>query len=357
MILSVVTQAERYGLAHKIEIVVSDNASTDNTEAVIKEIQAETQVPVRYHRNDDNLGAITNIIKTLELSRGHYWMLYGDDDAMVDGALPLILDAFREHPGTVTFLFEQQGGITKLSDSGAPATLTVSEAARQHFYYIGNAGVFAIKVDDAQAQLARWGFERFQTCWPQTQLAFAAMSASKLPRPVVAVPIESSTSPHHGGNTVYTSWYIWETTFYSLYRAALDLRSLAGTAFFAAACSHIFSLKRVLRTARDVALYATFFDLPQDIAQAREGTRNSLVHARGRALLPLILMWLVVVTPRALKVPALYSLIILGNPTRAANSVRQLRQSARTHKARRLEALKPGGERPRVYTSQDLGGA
>ena len=210
----------RYGLIHEIELVVSDNASTDDTEAVVKGIQAQTLVPILYHRNDANLGAIRNIIRTLELSSGQYWMLYGDDDVMVDGSLPPILDAFREHPGVSTFLFEQYDGTTKLSESADLISLTVSEAARQHFYYLGNAGVFAIKTDDAQRQLARWGFKRFQTCWPETQLAFAVMSASKLERPLLAVPITSSASPHHLGNTVYTSWYIWETTFYSLYRAA-----------------------------------------------------------------------------------------------------------------------------------------
>lgn len=355
MVLSVTTQAERYGLVSDVEVVISDNASTDDTPSVVADLQAQTPVRINYHRNDVNLGAIKNIVKTLELSCGHYWMLYGDDDLMVDGALPLILNALRGHPEATLFIFEQEGGIIKLSPTGGPALLSIAEAARQHLYYIGNAGVFAVRTNDAQAQLARYGLERFTgTCWPQTQLAFAALALNQQPTPVLAVPIASSRSPYHGGNTIYTSWYLWETTFFALYRAALDLRSITGHAFFEAACAHLFSPRRVLRTARDVALYATFYDLPDDVAQFRRAAWRSLAYARGRALVPLMLMWLIAVAPRTLKMLCLYAVMWVRHPRQARSRFRRLHESIRAHKSRRLGASKGGVEQPRVYTSGDL---
>src|SRR5438552_13258444 len=135
MVLSVITQAERYGLTNEVEVVISDNASTDDTQSVVAELQAHTQVGIKYHRNEANLGAIKNIVQTLELSSGRYWMLYGDDDLMVDGALPRILDTLRAHPETSVFIFEQEGGLTSLSPTEEPVPLSIAEVARRHFYY------------------------------------------------------------------------------------------------------------------------------------------------------------------------------------------------------------------------------
>jgi glycosyltransferase involved in cell wall biosynthesis len=354
MVLSVTTQAVRYGLENDVEVVVSDNASTDDTQDVVAELQANTPVRIKYHRNTTNQGAIRNILNTLLLSTGRYWMLYGDDDLMVDGALPRIVQLFRERGDVSVFVFEQEGAPDRITTSSIPASLSMPEAARQFFYYIGNAGVFAVRAEDAKMQFGRWGFEHFQTCWTQTQLAFAAMAASPKLTPALAVPLASSRSPHHTGNTVYTSWYIWETTFYSLYRAALELRPIAGDAFFRSACAHVFSMRRVLRTARDVAMYTTFYDLPGDVAQTREATKQSLRHARGRAMIPLSLMWLIAISPRAVKAAGLLGIMLARHPAEATTHVHQLRQTVRMHRFRRLQATQGGAEKPRVYAKEDL---
>src|ERR1044072_2112219 len=144
---------------------------------------------------------------------------------------------------------------------------------------------------------------------------------------------------------------MWETPFYSLYKAALELRPIAGRAFFEAACAHVFSPKRVLRTARDVAMYTTFFDLPRDVAQVREATRRSLRNARGKAMAPLLLTWLAAAAPRAVQLPALYAPTAVRRPTQAGTRLRQLRELQKRHKARRLEASKQRAQQPRVYTS------
>ena len=80
----------------EVEIVVSDNASTDNTEALVREYQARFP-RIRYHKNPENLGADRNFLKVVELGEGEYCWLLGSDDALAEGAiaamLPLLGDA------------------------------------------------------------------------------------------------------------------------------------------------------------------------------------------------------------------------------------------------------------------------
>jgi glycosyltransferase involved in cell wall biosynthesis len=62
-----------------LEIVISDNASTDGTPAVIAR-WAEQDPRIRTSRNDVNKGLIWNHRRTLALARGEYFMFASHDD-------------------------------------------------------------------------------------------------------------------------------------------------------------------------------------------------------------------------------------------------------------------------------------
>ena len=62
-----------------IEIVISDNASTDATSEVCRRY-AQEQPNVRYVRQPRNLGAIRNFDAVLRQSSGQFFMWLGDDD-------------------------------------------------------------------------------------------------------------------------------------------------------------------------------------------------------------------------------------------------------------------------------------
>jgi glycosyltransferase involved in cell wall biosynthesis len=348
---SVTEQAVAAGLADAVEILVSDNASTDDTAAVVAALQATTSVRIRYHCNPTNLGAVPNILKTLELSQGQYWMVYGDDDLMAKNALPQILTAFHHHPEGVVFMF-QQDPPSPLMDIQQVRALSVVEAARDYFYYLGNAGVFALRTAEARTVLIEAGADSYRTCWPQTQIAFEAMARSGIEAPVVAMPIRSSSSPHHLDNTIYTAWYLWETTFFALYRTARALRPTLGPRFFEAACSHLFAPRRIAALARQVLYHTAFLDLPQDVAEFRTATRRSLRLARGPARLPLWLFRTLAVLPRPVKMLSL-PLQFISRP--AHWGVRWQRWRADIQARRERRAGGPPKTNPkRIYTHQDF---
>jgi glycosyltransferase involved in cell wall biosynthesis len=81
---SIVMQAEE-----GLECIISDNASNDATEEVVRSFQARFPF-MKYFRNDHNLGAGRNILKCLSYAGGDYVWLFSDDDRMSAGAVKTV---------------------------------------------------------------------------------------------------------------------------------------------------------------------------------------------------------------------------------------------------------------------------
>ena len=84
------------------EILVSDNASTDDTRTFVEGMQKKYK-NLRYHCNEVNIGAEKNIHAALRESRGEYVLVAGDDDYFLDGALPVLLSGIVRHRGAALF--------------------------------------------------------------------------------------------------------------------------------------------------------------------------------------------------------------------------------------------------------------
>ena len=61
------------------ELIISDNASTDQTQEISLEYVAKDK-RIRYYRNQSNLGSVNNFNRVLDLSRSKYFMWAGDHD-------------------------------------------------------------------------------------------------------------------------------------------------------------------------------------------------------------------------------------------------------------------------------------
>ena len=77
----------------RIEVLVSDNASSDGTEEMVRRYFPM----VKYYRNAENLG-MKNFRLCYEKSNGRYMMLLGDDDVIVENRLGIILSFLEENP-------------------------------------------------------------------------------------------------------------------------------------------------------------------------------------------------------------------------------------------------------------------
>lgn len=77
-----------------IEVVISDNASTDDTGDVVRTFQ-EMYPWIRYQRNEQNIGGERNFYLLATLAQGDNIWIFGDDDKMEAGAVAAVLENIR----------------------------------------------------------------------------------------------------------------------------------------------------------------------------------------------------------------------------------------------------------------------
>ena len=82
----------------EVEVCVSDNASHDETEAVIAR-HRDAFGRLAYRRNAHDLGVGPNILRVVELAEGEYCWLFGSDDRPAPGAIDRLLALLDAHPG------------------------------------------------------------------------------------------------------------------------------------------------------------------------------------------------------------------------------------------------------------------
>lgn len=73
-----------------IPIYISDNASLDNTEDVVRHYQQQYKL-IYYSRNTENIGFSLNFEKALLLAETKYCWLIGDDDLILSGMIEKII--------------------------------------------------------------------------------------------------------------------------------------------------------------------------------------------------------------------------------------------------------------------------
>lgn len=77
-----------------VEVVLSNNASTDNTLEILK--QYDKYPYIRYYTNETNIGFARNIIRlTDEYARGKFGWVIGDDDVIVPSAITAIVSELK----------------------------------------------------------------------------------------------------------------------------------------------------------------------------------------------------------------------------------------------------------------------
>ncbi len=77
--------------ASLIEICISDNASTDGTDKLVKEIQEKTPAKIIYSRVENNAGPDANYLRAVALASGEYCWFLGSDDHVLLGGVNFIM--------------------------------------------------------------------------------------------------------------------------------------------------------------------------------------------------------------------------------------------------------------------------
>ncbi|MBN1172848.1 MAG: glycosyltransferase family 2 protein [Micromonosporaceae bacterium] len=81
----------------RIELVISDNASTDETSEVCRDL-ARSDRRIVYHRHPENIGLLNNFTHTIALARGEFFRWIGDDDRLEPAFVTQCLGEFAADP-------------------------------------------------------------------------------------------------------------------------------------------------------------------------------------------------------------------------------------------------------------------
>lgn len=83
-----------------LELVISDNASTDDTESVCREL-AHSDHRIVYHRHLQNVGLLANFVFTLSRAQGSFVRWIGDDDWLSPDYVSRCLAALSSRPEAI----------------------------------------------------------------------------------------------------------------------------------------------------------------------------------------------------------------------------------------------------------------
>lgn len=83
-----------------LELIISDNASTDATAEICREYAAKDP-RVRYFRNESNVGAAKNFNRLVHLSHGEYFKWLASDEAIEPRFLEVCVQHLDSDPGLV----------------------------------------------------------------------------------------------------------------------------------------------------------------------------------------------------------------------------------------------------------------
>ena len=114
--------------AGKIEILVSDNHSTEPVRELVFDYIRRYPNLFTYKNNNVNLGFSLNVDRVMSNAKGEYVLLMGDDDALESDALTTLWDILRAHPAAGVVIL----GVTPYdSDLETPLRVRENQAVGQ----------------------------------------------------------------------------------------------------------------------------------------------------------------------------------------------------------------------------------
>lgn len=116
-----------------VELVISDNASPDDTAEVIHRLCPESS-RYRLLRNAVNIGADANFLQCFHEARGRYFWLVGDDDILVPGSVEKVRRLLGAGDYDVAFVrpyaFRERFDEVKVQDRLGRTAMVVEDSER-----------------------------------------------------------------------------------------------------------------------------------------------------------------------------------------------------------------------------------
>ena len=126
------------------ELIICDNASTDNTEEICRNYAAQDS-RISYYRNPNNIGCACNFNLVLKLAKGEYFKWAAYDDLNAPAFLSRCIQVLEENPDYIlchshTYFIDENGGFMekyqiKLKTDAEKPEIRFAELLTKHLCY------------------------------------------------------------------------------------------------------------------------------------------------------------------------------------------------------------------------------
>ena len=143
-----------------LELVISDNASTDDTEAVCRAL-ARADSRVVYRRQRDDLGLLANFRFVLSESHGEFFRWIGDDDSLHPEYSARCVAVLEQHPDalltTTRIAYADPDGVTQSDSTYDGVAMASADPVDRLDSMLGYLNQSYLLVDPLYAMLRRDG--------------------------------------------------------------------------------------------------------------------------------------------------------------------------------------------------------
>ena len=155
------------GLEERCAVIISDNASLDDTQRVAETWRDGLTVrgiSVRLNRNARNIGPLGNIARCIDLSESRFTWVIGDDDDIDDGTPAWLIGRLEADPELASIVMNFRGvGRTQYDrcfgfagDQYGDGRTVMSECLRQAYFGLAFMTAQVYRTSHAQAALRAW---------------------------------------------------------------------------------------------------------------------------------------------------------------------------------------------------------
>ncbi|MSU54604.1 MAG: glycosyltransferase family 2 protein [Candidatus Staskawiczbacteria bacterium] len=182
-------QLEDSVVKNAVEIVISDNASPDNTREVVQKFQAKFD-NINYFCNETNIGMDGNIMHSITRATGQYCWNIGDDDIIQNGALARAVTILTEKEvALLTVDFYPYVDIEKSMKNTPILQQPIYETNAETFYDKGYyQGIFGIAIFK-KAEWLKIPRENLEPYWGYYEIILKMIGTATLPLAYTASPL------------------------------------------------------------------------------------------------------------------------------------------------------------------------
>ncbi|MBY0577517.1 MAG: glycosyltransferase family 2 protein [Burkholderiales bacterium] len=189
-----------------LELIVSDNASPDETGAVIRGF-LQRGYPISYIVNETNIGADGNIAASFDLARGKYLWVIGDDEVMYRGTVEYVLALCRTenfgllHLSSSGFVQGQQNSVCTREK---PDMVKIESVSSRKLFRLTNIFLTFISANVVNRALIKDRFRNFDayaelnSSLSQLSWTFKALEACEI-HYYVSTPLFGALANNSGG--------------------------------------------------------------------------------------------------------------------------------------------------------------